>query len=280
MSDTVNDYRLLATIRRSAEENFNTPEPNYRISHKGLVERALANPPKENDRRAEVSAFADWVFDLDNYPHGRSRNILWSMRHEENYRQRALFELGRNSEPAMIEELIRKLKVQDAELRANRRVAQKRYMTRIAANSYSKVGWNLLYDGTSTSDMEVKSIDSLLIGTKPLRARPDLVLKDGKSGDLLIIELKTWQGGSTRPTFEWPNVKAQLWCYGLIEWPESSANVYLQAYVWLTWNDELTKNHFAFAPWRSDDPRRHRESLELFEAFGGRYAPGNLSEAQ
>jgi len=271
MSESLKEHLLLTDIRRRADEHFDRPEPVFRISHEGLLQRARQSPPADSNRRAIVSAFSDWVYDLYYHPFGRSPNVLWNLRQEESFRRLAALELGTAAEPAMVEKYIRELKEQAAQRHAQREVERKQYMARYAERTYKGAGWEIIYNGTSASDEQSKLIDHLRINADPLKAKPDLVLRDSESGDVLVLELKTWRGGKYLPRFGWANTKAQLWCYGLLQWPEQPRNVYLQVHVWLRQRGELTGRFWVLTPWRSNDPRIHREALQLFEAFGGTY---------
>ena len=253
--------RSVAEVMRSrAKEKFGKPEPSPHIPHPELLRRAKSNPPR--DPEPTVSSFADWVFRLDN---GGS-NL-----------DDALKRLAEIGEIEMRDRILRELDEQTPKQKARlRRIKTYRAaMAKTANRVHEKAGWKKEYDGTVDSIMETKTITALELNGEPLAARPDLVFRN-EIGDVVVIELKTWKlrllGKQQKlpPPFGWPNLKAQLWCYGLIKWPDAP-NVILEGRVGV-WDSMFGLGRIRFVePWLSTDPRVHKECLELFEAFGGRY---------
>ena len=60
----------------------------------------------------------------------------------------------------------------------------------------------------------------LRIGSRALRCRPDLVLKNAKRKHVIIVERKTtrqWRLIDQTEGSNWANIEAQLWCYSYID---------------------------------------------------------------
>lgn len=262
----------LAVVRERAEKDFGLPEPISHTPHHVLLGRLRTKSPTEEFCRAEVAAFSGWVYEQDRYPNGRPENILARIRREENYRRRAKFDLGKSAEPEMVEKYIAELRKQDTIRQRDRDTQNKARVGRVASQGYRDRGWEMVYDGTSTSNEEAKTIRQLTFRDMPLRAKPDLVFRDRRSGDILIVELKTLEVRGrvpNLPLYGWANAKVQLWCYGHIDWFERPANLYLQCHVWAQQYGELDGRFWILDPRRFDDPRVQHESQDLFLAFGG-----------
>jgi hypothetical protein len=76
-------------------------------------------------------------------------------------------------------------------------------------------------------------IEDLRVGGLPLRASPDLVFRNMRSKDVLIVEIKF----SARPIPPklWPNVWAQLWAYSQIPILRDSNRVTAIGEIWGEW---------------------------------------------
>src|SRR5439155_21361402 len=155
-------------------------------------------------------------------------------------------------------------------------------MAYYARKRFSSGEWTLEFDGTHDSESKPLKISALQLNQTPLLAKPDLVFRHVNTNDILIIELKTWSGRGRLPPFGWPNLKVQLWCYGMIDTWRAAPNVLLQGRVW-EWSGHpgryeeaapdggLQHPGIVLESWLSNDPRVHSECLELFSLFGGQY---------
>ena len=255
MPKTLKDHSFFADIFRKAELNFGKPESEPYLPHKQLVYKARHLPPMMEDQKPTVSAFHDWVFILAN------RNAF--------NREQAM-RLGMKLEPIFKDHVLK-------EIEGERERRRKKCMASFASKPYLTPEYELVFDGTADSHTVANEITALEINGKPLKGKPDLVFRDRNSRNVLIIELKTWlhQGKAPLPPFGWPNLKVQLWCYGMIDDLRDAPNVLLQGLVWESQNGSFKwPRYHMLEPWNSKDPRVHDESLELFEAFGGRYLGG------
>ena len=250
-------------IFRQARHNFGQRERAPRIAHGELL--ALAKERLPRKRSPTVTSFSDWVFQLDRGS-------------EDEYAK----ERGKAGETVLVNGVFRDL----AELRRERwegiQNKKKQDMCYYASKRFPSSEWSLEYDGTSNSEENAIEISALRINNKPLHAKPDLVFRHKGTGDILILELKTWNGYGRLPPFGWPNMKVQLWCYGMIEAWRDAPNIILQGRVW-RWlarptddqpNADTGIQHpgIALQPWLANDPRVHLECAELFTAFGGQYS--------
>ncbi|MFZ5558147.1 MAG: hypothetical protein ACOZDY_15750 [Pseudomonadota bacterium] len=249
-------------ILRQAKQNYAQRERAAHISHAELVGLAKARPP--NKVAAVVTSFSDWVFDLD-------KNSL-----EDNTEAKSR---GRAGELVLVNGVFRDLAQLKREKWERIQVKKKQDMAYYAGKRFSSSEWLLEFDGTGDSDAEALQISSLQVENAPLFGKPDLVFRHKRTSDVLILELKTWNGHGRLPPFGWPNMKAQLWCYGQADAWRDAPNVLLQGRVW-RWLDRPTMEQpdadaglqhpgIALQPWLANDPRVNSECAELFTLFGG-----------
>jgi hypothetical protein len=255
-------FTSLADIRSKSKRNFGRPERAPYLSHGELLNRALKQPVQSS--QSTVTSFSDWVLSL--YTPANDEAAM-----ERGKRWEIMFVDG-------VEKVVDVVKERADRIEALRREK----LVRSASSWFKYDEWKLQFNGMTDSGVKPLAASRLLINDHPLMGKPDLVFQHWHTKDILILELKTWKGYGRLPPFGWPNVKAQLWCYGLMDEWRSAPNVYLQARVW-RWIDPRDWRRppevdagvqypgFISEPWRSDDPRVHKECLELFEAFGGRY---------
>ncbi len=249
-------------IYRQARQNFGQRERAAYIPHADLL--ALAKGRSPENVVPVVTSFADWVFELD------------KASTDDSAKSR-----GRAGELVLVDGVFRDL----AQLRKERweriQAKKKLDMGYYASKRFPSGEWILEFNGTSDSKSKPLEISALRIDQKPLLAKPDLVFRHARTGDILIIELKTWNGQGRLPPFGWPNLKVQLWCYGMIDAWCDAPNIFLQGRVW-RWLDRPTMEQpdadaglqhpgIILQPWLSNDPRVHSECVELFAVFGGQY---------
>ncbi len=131
--------------------------------------------------------------------------------------------------------------------------------------------WKLLPCNVTDSD-HVYQISSLVVDDEPIKASPDVVIQNPKSGEVLIVERKaTPLLHKYIPRNGWPNLLAELWCYSHIDEWADAPEVFLVTQI-------LRENEFRppyphpseFCPkWRLSDPAFDQYCLGLFQGYGG-----------
>lgn len=141
--------------------------------------------------------------------------------------------------------------------------------------------WKPIFSDEMREDGEYLLASRLTVNGEPLRCVPDAVLQNGST--ILIIERKTTNVPVEKlPDRWWPNIQAQLWCYGWIdEWTGAGSwvdEVILVAQMWHRFGRELTllDEH---PVWRRSDPRFDAECTEWFQRYGGAVDGRSLPEA-
>jgi len=149
--------------------------------------------------------------------------------------------------------------------------------------------WKLVYADACT-DMEARTFfaSRLLVDGKPMRCRPDVVFRDEEKGIVVILERKTttWEDSHVPPD-AWPNVCAQLWCYGWIDdWAANSDVILVCQYyrMRIDWTystagveiyqDEKSPwilNYEVLPAWQRSDNKLHTECLRYFSDYGGNF---------
>jgi hypothetical protein len=123
-------------------------------------------------------------------------------------------------------------------------------------------------DNDETRDI-VFEIPSLQIGGRPLRGRPDLVLRNKRNGHIIIVERKTTrQHRVIEQLWEkrnWKNIEAQLWCYSYIKDWADHQSVTLFGELWRNHESTLTPVPTPLV-WSKDDAD-HDDECRAF--FGG-----------
>ena len=103
--------------------------------------------------------------------------------------------------------------------------------------------WIIEYEHISSDKSQpAYRISSLRIDGKPLYGKPDIVLKNIKTNDRIIIEVKNtfvpdWKLISDK--YKWLNIQCQLWAYSLIDMFKDSSNLYLLGDIWITKGNKL-----------------------------------------
>jgi hypothetical protein len=177
-----------------------------------------------------VSSFADWVIGL--YYHGRNQSAL---------------RMGVEGEAI---------------------AASVRTLRTYAAGRRPARGWEIEFK--DQNDAEPYVISRLRLNGKPLKAKPDRVLRHVRTGVRRIVEIKTTS--SRVPAQGWPNMKVQLWCYGMIDAWAKAPKVLLMGEILLLRYGKLLHFH-PTKPWDSKDPRIDAECAELFSLWGGQRVP-------
>lgn len=195
---------------------------NYRYSHEDLVKRAKANSKRYIGNN--VTDFSDWVFSL------------YIRRNEFSQIEGKLGEIERE---ALISERIKK---------------------RLNIPEWND--WELKYRDTLDGKSKVFIISNLLINSKPLRGKPDLIFRNKTSGEILIIDIKI--SNYPIPNNGWPNLKAQLWAYSHIDEYRLATNITLIGEIWGR-NGKISYRRTV--KWKSNDEQLVKENMELFELY-------------
>jgi len=139
-----------------------------------------------------------------------------------------------------------------------------RTLRRQAAARRPDRGWEIEFKDDDEAEPYV--ISALKLNGKSLRAKPDRVLRQVSTGVRRIVEIKTTS--SRIPRQGWPNMKVQLWCYGMIDAWAKAPKVLLMGEILLLRYGKLLHFHRT-KPWDSKDPRIDAECAELFALWGG-----------
>jgi hypothetical protein len=121
-------------------------------------------------------------------------------------------------------------------------------------------------DNDESKDRNFEMPD-LRIGGRSLHGRPDLVLRNGRNGHIIIVERKTTRQHRLIDQFQekrnWKNVEAQLWCYSYIkEWADEK-NVTLIGELWRNHDSVLTRVAEPLI-WRKDCTEHEDRCRALF----------------
>jgi hypothetical protein len=131
--------------------------------------------------------------------------------------------------------------------------------------------WRLMPCGVTDQD-QTYQISALAVDDQPIQAKPDVVLQNEKSGEVLIVERKSTPLLHTYiPRNAWPNLLAELWCYSHIDEWFDAPQVYLVTQI-------LRENEYRppyphpaeFCPrWHRSDLALDTYCLGMFQAYGG-----------
>lgn len=90
--------------------------------------------------------------------------------------------------------------------------------------------WKLIYNGMAGTDESPLIVSQLCVTGHPLRARPDLVFREKRSGRILVLEIKV--SDAPLPSDGWPNLRAQLWAYSKADKFRQAESILLVSEVW------------------------------------------------
>jgi hypothetical protein len=231
MALSIRDQLSPHRLRLEAQRHFGRPDPRPYIAHKDLLKLAKAHPPK--CVAPKVTSFSDWVLGL--YYSARDPFAL---------------EFGRDTEIAVVSSY------------STRYREAKNYL---ANRAPEEPEWELEYIGISKSAPSYL-VSSLTINGQPLAAKPDRVLKHIQTSTRRVVEIKGTRSRRPIPPFGWPNLKVQLWCYGLIDQWLDAPEVLLNGEIWV----DVSRSSKRTLTRSIRDPHFHAECCELFELFGGR----------
>lgn len=212
----------------------------------------MAARPREPASKATATTFADWVFHKLNPGHRAAAKT------ESTQRMRWSGQYGH--------EEIERLK---SWLQRNRHIARL---------SHSFGEWKCVYaDPPDRADAHVFQASCLWINGSPMRCRPDVVLRDEKTGRVIILERKVTHTVREREHYlahgylsHW----CQAWCYAWIDdWLNAPDVLLVLQYWYRDWSrSNWAKRLDDFQPvkWRSSR-QFHSEILRLFREYGGAF---------
>ncbi|MDE4125199.1 ribonuclease E inhibitor RraB [Phaeobacter gallaeciensis] len=93
--------------------------------------------------------------------------------------------------------------------------------------------WRLQFNGLHMAQgirPNFYTIKDLRVRGEPLRVLPDLVYRNNRTGEVIIVEIKHSQ--MDIPSNLWPNIWGQLWCYAQIEEFRDAPKVTVVGEVW------------------------------------------------
>ncbi|CAH0272908.1 MULTISPECIES: hypothetical protein [Pseudomonas] len=210
--DVYDSYKVSRQVYRETrlgngmfcEQHRPPPLGPFELHRSTFLAKARAMRPECPE--ATASAFGSWVYSLYGRP-GNDEDALKRGLEAE----KLIFELG------------------------NREYIGAREVWTIAnANMLARRGdgWRLMHQGLHLNSDTVPfvELDALLVRGQPLRASPDLVFRNAKTGHVLVVEIKLSR--QSLPSNLWPNVWAQLWCYSHIPVARQAPRVTVTGEVW------------------------------------------------
>jgi hypothetical protein len=125
--------------------------------------------------------------------------------------------------------------------------------------------WELIYRDPLVERPEPLPASCLRVESNAVWGAPDFVYKHRKTGEVLIIDRKA--SDRDIPCDGWPNLRAQLWAYSLIDEWRDAPKIHLIGDVWTLWR--RNPSHRAVLYWNAADPAFQDQNRELFELYGG-----------
>jgi hypothetical protein len=174
--------------------NTGTEEAGIFRSEQFLLQQAKLRRIKKRGNR--VTDFSGWVFDLC-FPRCR-RNAL-------------ALKMGKETEECLL---------QRHRARRPLRLPELTPQTR---------DWKIVFRDPLT-DVEPFRISALKVDGRALYGVPDIVYRNRKTGEIMIVEIKASE--AEVPADGWPNLRAQLWCYAQIDDWRDASKITLVSQVW------------------------------------------------
>ncbi len=156
---------------------------------------------------------------------------------------------------------------------------------------FKPTGWETVYEDPLRENQATRNFEApgLTVMGEPIRCKPDAVLFNRLSGELLIVERKTTTAAT--PDHCYPNIMAQLWCYAQIDfaktgWLEKTGwskpkGVLLAAELWSYKEMEdifVNVDRQKYWLWRKGQ-REFNFVRQLFELYGGLITPKKQLDA-
>lgn len=158
---------------------------------------------------------------------------------------------------------------QKAGKKGEREVAKLKRLLRPISEGYSD--WKLIDKDPLDGKPKPREISLLKIGDDSLFGAPDYVYHNPGRGQILIVEVKV-SNPQSLPADGWPNLRAQLWAYGNIDFYLNLAHdIVLIGEVWRKAYSPRTKRD-SYVPlityrWRMSDPVFCNQNEELFALY-------------
>lgn len=148
--------------------------------------------------------------------------------------------------------------------------------------------WNLEFEDLSSHDKKNYKISCLTFEGRPLYGKPDLVYRNKKTNDRIIVEIKNTSNFTSIPKGGWFNLQCQLWCYSMIDDFIDSPNIFLLGDIRRTektpnWNGTQIirttpsesnsgwriRKHYKLNIENKKVNQLYTQCLDLFKTFGG-----------
>lgn len=103
--------------------------------------------------------------------------------------------------------------------------------------------WSLVHNGLNIDQHQAQkffTIGTLRVGGEMLRALPDLIYRNRRTGEFIIVEIK--HSSMPVPSNLWPNLWGQLWCYSQIEQIRKAPKVTVIGEIW---GDAWTRGRYS-----------------------------------
>jgi hypothetical protein len=218
--------------------------PPFALVPSEFLARARERRPR--DPQATASAFSQWVYSLYAIGYGN-----------EEDRDRGL-----EREPLIYQT---RLEGQGA--------VDNRFLKGIGSE------WRLIHNGLhmpGQAHVDYFTIDNLLVNREPLKVSPDLIYRQPRLNEVMVVEIKN--SAQNIPPNLWPNVWAQLWCYAQLDVVRNANRASVIGEVWgedKKWQGRYSQEHesvFLRASVRRDPRARGYDRFfrALFEIYCGR----------
>jgi hypothetical protein len=205
--------------------------------------------------------FADWVFNATTRKDPTYDEVVW-------HRSLLLrLKLGRLAH-AEIEE-------------------HKRWLKPTKAGPFLNNKWDLVYADPHDVTGHIFRASKLQVHGTPITCQPDVVFKDSETNTIVIVERKTTAYKDHEiPGNAWPNIRAQLWCYGWIDdWCDAREVILVTHFIRrraksLSFKSTVKVQNPQFPwiwiqnprpSWSRTDRDFHEECLSYFLKFGGTF---------
>lgn len=217
-------------------------DPSWPNVFRNIEGRATHAPP-ELKRNGTASCFANWVFYCQ-HPQETDRRSAAQQKRDRafgtfnHYRIQEFWEMYR-----------------------------KRY-----SGAYQPSEWAHKYSDSHDESTKVLRASRLVFQGSPILCKPDAVLRNRTTNEILIIERKMTYDQNPNP-FLWGSLRAQLWCYSMIDDWINAPEVYLVGETWVyergSGRSARTLFDNVVPRYRRSDTLFNREMKTLFELYGG-----------
>lgn len=181
-------------LSSSFYQNFVGNQTNI-ITREDLNKLIINHPSNIGNR---VSDFTDWIYD----------SIIPKRDNKQSLKE------GTIVEKLLYEDLIHNIDKSDNYFKREYR-------------GFLNDDWVLEYQDLSDDNKKTFKISRLKIHNEPLYGRPDIVYRNRKNNDRIIIEVKSTKYNRNIPIGGWYNLQCQLWSYSFIDDFQDSNNIFL-----------------------------------------------------